>query len=128
VVHPPSAIAGSRLARFNWLLCADILRGGGLRPDLPSSRAQRAAPGLLERATARLLPRWRGAAPIQWSLLKATPKTALGIMAMEEGLEPPAGVTEKRLTIGTCSENAQPTGTFRLSKAQPPSCVFGHGP
>ena len=36
---------------------------------------------------ASLLPQWRGAAPIQWSLLNDDAKTGICIMAMEEGLD-----------------------------------------
>ena len=36
---------------------------------------------------ASLLPRWRGAAPIQWSLLSGDKFTGIGIMKMEEGLD-----------------------------------------
>ncbi len=36
---------------------------------------------------ASLLPRWRGAAPIQWALLSGDLFTGIGIMKMEEGLD-----------------------------------------
>ena len=32
-----------------------------------------------------LLPRWRGAGPIQWSILEGDAQTGVGVMAMEEG-------------------------------------------
>ena len=38
-------------------------------------------------AHASLLPRWRGAAPIQWSLIKGDEFTGVGIMRMNEGLD-----------------------------------------
>jgi len=38
-------------------------------------------------AHASLLPRWRGAAPIQWSLIKGDKFTGVGIMKMNEGLD-----------------------------------------
>ena len=38
-------------------------------------------------AHASLLPRWRGAAPIQWALLKGDPFTGIGIIKMDEGLD-----------------------------------------
>ena len=38
-------------------------------------------------AHASLLPRWRGAAPIQWSLIKGDVFTGVGIMKMNEGLD-----------------------------------------
>ena len=36
---------------------------------------------------ASLLPVWRGAAPIQWSLINDDSTTGISIMAMEEGLD-----------------------------------------
>ena len=38
-------------------------------------------------AHASLLPRWRGAAPIHWSLLKGDAFTGVGIIKMDEGLD-----------------------------------------
>ena len=38
-------------------------------------------------AHASLLPRWRGAAPIQWSLIRGDEFTGVGIMKMNEGLD-----------------------------------------
>ncbi|MFY8147978.1 MAG: methionyl-tRNA formyltransferase, partial [Prochlorococcaceae cyanobacterium] len=52
-----------------------------------------------------LLPRWRGAGPIQWSLLEGDPETGVGIMAMEEGLDTGPVLLERRLAIGL-RENA----------------------
>ena len=47
-----------------------------------------------------LLPRWRGAGPIQWSLLEGDPETGVGVMAMEEGLDTGPVLIEKTLPIG----------------------------
>jgi methionyl-tRNA formyltransferase len=47
-----------------------------------------------------LLPRWRGAAPIQWALLEGDAQTGVGIMAMEEGLDTGAVLLERSLAIG----------------------------
>ena len=47
-----------------------------------------------------LLPRWRGAAPIQWALLEGDAQTGVGIMAMEEGLDTGAVLLERALAIG----------------------------
>jgi methionyl-tRNA formyltransferase len=52
-----------------------------------------------------LLPRWRGAAPIQWALLEGDACTGVGIMAMEEGLDTGPVLLEGRLAIGLL-ENA----------------------
>ncbi|MFN9660524.1 MAG: methionyl-tRNA formyltransferase [Cyanobacteriota bacterium] len=46
-----------------------------------------------------LLPRWRGAAPIQWALLAGDAVTGVGIMAMEEGLDTGPVLLEERLAI-----------------------------
>jgi methionyl-tRNA formyltransferase len=46
-----------------------------------------------------LLPRWRGAAPIQWSLIEGDLETGVGIMAMEEGLDTGPVLLERRLAI-----------------------------
>lgn len=53
-----------------------------------------------------LLPRWRGAAPIQWSLLEGDPHTGVGIMAMEAGLDTGPVLLERALPIALL-ENAE---------------------
>jgi len=60
-----------------------------------------------------LLPRWRGAAPIQWSLIEGDAETGVGIMAMEEGLDTGPVLLERALAIGLL-ENAYQLGA-RLS-------------
>ena len=52
-----------------------------------------------------LLPRWRGAAPIQWSLIEGDGKTGVGIMAMEAGLDTGPVLLERSLAMGLL-ENA----------------------
>jgi methionyl-tRNA formyltransferase len=54
-----------------------------------------------------LLPRWRGAAPIQWALLEGDPETGVGIMAMEEGLDTGPVLLERRLAIGLLENASQ---------------------
>ncbi|KZR64250.1 Methionyl-tRNA formyltransferase [Prochlorococcus sp. MIT 1306] len=54
---------------------------------------------------ASLLPRWRGAGPIQWSLLSGDSLTGVGIMAMEEGLDTGPVLVQERVSIGLL-ENA----------------------
>ncbi len=56
-----------------------------------------------------LLPRWRGAAPIQWALLEGDSETGVGVMAMEEGLDTGPVLLERRLPIGLL-ENAGQLG------------------
>ena len=50
-------------------------------------------------AHASLLPRWRGAAPIQWSILNGDEFTGVGIMKMEEGLDTGDVLVEKKIII-----------------------------
>ena len=50
-------------------------------------------------AHASLLPRWRGAAPIQWSILEGDEFTGVGIMKMEEGLDTGDVLIEKKIKI-----------------------------
>ncbi len=50
-------------------------------------------------AHASLLPRWRGAAPIQWSLIKGDEFTGVGIMKMNEGLDTGDLILEEKIKI-----------------------------
>ncbi len=52
-----------------------------------------------------LLPRWRGAGPIQWSILEGDAQTGVGVMAMEEGLDTGPVLIQRELEIGLL-ENA----------------------
>ena len=61
-----------------------------------------------------LLPRWRGAGPIQWSLIEGDSETGVGIMAMEVGLDTGPVLLERKLKIGLL-DNAQQLGD-RLSQ------------
>nr|WP_075487983.1 methionyl-tRNA formyltransferase [Prochlorococcus marinus] len=50
-------------------------------------------------AHASLLPKWRGAAPIQWSLMKGDEFTGVGIMRMNEGLDTGDILLEEKIKI-----------------------------
>jgi methionyl-tRNA formyltransferase len=81
-----------------------------------------------------LLPRWRGAAPIQWSLIEGDSHTGVGIMAMEEGLDTGPVLLERSVAISLL-DNAQTLGQ-RLSaltaallvEALPRLAAAGPGP
>ena len=62
---------------------------------------------------ASLLPRWRGAAPIQWALLSGDPETGITIMRVEKGLDTGAVWHERETAIGDTDTAA--TLTERLS-------------
>jgi methionyl-tRNA formyltransferase len=53
-----------------------------------------------------LLPRWRGAGPIQWCLIEGDRETGVGIMAMEAGLDTGPVLVERAIPIGLL-ENAE---------------------
>jgi len=55
---------------------------------------------------ASLLPVWRGAAPIQWSIINDDEKTGICIMSMEEGLDT-GPVIEKEVTVINDSDNLE---------------------
>ena len=50
-------------------------------------------------AHASLLPRWRGAAPIHWALLKGDSFTGVGIIKMDEGLDTGDLLLEEKVQI-----------------------------
>lgn len=58
---------------------------------------------------ASLLPRWRGAAPIAYSIWKGDPETGVGIMRMEEGLDTGPVYGEGRLSIAADDTTASLT-------------------
>ncbi|QVL53993.1 MAG: methionyl-tRNA formyltransferase [Cyanobium sp. M30B3] len=81
-----------------------------------------------------LLPRWRGAAPIQWSLIAGDAETGVGIMAMEAGLDTGPVLLERAIPIGLL-ENAQQLGerlaaltAELLVEALPRIAAAGPGP
>ena len=54
---------------------------------------------------ASLLPKYRGAAPIQWALLSGETQTGITIMQMDEGLDTGAIITQKNVPITTEDNN-----------------------
>jgi len=80
-----------------------------------------------------LLPRWRGAGPIQWSLLEGDPETGVGVMAMEEGLDTGPVLIERNLPIGlldnghTLAERMSALTADLMVEAMPLIESAGHG-
>jgi methionyl-tRNA formyltransferase len=74
---------------------------------------------------ASLLPRWRGAAPIQWSIIAGDARTGISIMRMEAGLDtgPVAAVAEAEIladdTAGTLSQRLGQLGADLLVQTLP---------
>ena len=63
---------------------------------------------------ASLLPAWRGAAPIQWSLINDEAKTGICIMSMEEGLDT-GPVIEQESTVIKDSDNLETVSYTHLT-------------
>ncbi|MGH7592274.1 MAG: methionyl-tRNA formyltransferase [Gemmatimonadales bacterium] len=74
---------------------------------------------------ASLLPRWRGAAPIQWALLSGDDDTGVAIMRVDAGLDTGAVWQEARLAItsadtaGTLANRLSHLGALTLVHALP---------
>jgi methionyl-tRNA formyltransferase len=74
---------------------------------------------------ASLLPKLRGAAPIQWSIIRGESETGVSIMRMEEGLDtgPVAAVATEKIreddTAGSLAERLAPLGARLLVETLP---------
>ncbi|MFM7817159.1 MAG: methionyl-tRNA formyltransferase, partial [Verrucomicrobiota bacterium] len=103
-LHPtPSAVSAAALARGLPLLRPDRARDPGfigriqeLKPDviLVAAYGQLLPRALLEiprlgclNVHTSLLPRWRGAAPIQWAIASGDSETGVSLMSMDVGLD-----------------------------------------
>lgn len=67
---------------------------------------------------ASLLPRWRGAAPIQRAILAGDSETGVGIMRMEAGLDTGPVLLERRTAIGSHENAAELTDRLATLGAQ----------
>ena len=80
-------------------------------------RAMLAAPRLgCLNVHASLLPRWRGAAPIQRALLAGDAETGITIMQMEEGLDTGPILMQEALPIGPDSTAGRPDRGARTAR------------
>jgi methionyl-tRNA formyltransferase len=77
---------------------------------------------------ASLLPRWRGAAPVQAAILAGDAETGVGIMRMEKGLDTGGIYLEKRIAIhsatdaGTLTDDLAQLGAQALIEAIQQQC------
>ena len=86
-------------------LDADVMVVAAYGLILPKAVLQRPRYGCLN-IHASLLPRWRGAAPIQRAILAGDSETGITIMQMDEGLDTGGMLLTKRCPIEPC-DNAQ---------------------
>jgi len=122
-LHPtPSAVSAAALARGLPLLRPDRARDPGfisriqeLKPDvilvaaygqlLPRTLLEIPRLGCLNVHTS-LLPRWRGAAPIQWAIASGDAETGVSLMRMDEGLDTGPVIATRRTPIGDTETSA----------------------
>lgn len=85
----------------NWLqeLAPDVAVTAAYGRILPASLLAVPAAGFLN-VHASLLPRWRGAAPVQWSLISGDTETGVSIMQTEEGLDTGPVRLVRSVTVG----------------------------
>jgi methionyl-tRNA formyltransferase len=109
-----------QIRAFNPDLGVVVAYGHLLRPELL------AIPRLgLVNVHASLLPRWRGAAPIQWALLSGDPEAGVTIMRVESGLDTGAIWHERDTAItdldtaGTLTARLAELGAEALLEALP---------
>ncbi len=95
-------------ATLEWLrsLQPDVIVVVAYGLILPAALLQLPRLGCLN-IHASLLPRWRGAAPIQRAILAGDGETGVCIMQMDEGLDTGAVLAAARLAIGTETTSAQ---------------------
>jgi methionyl-tRNA formyltransferase len=77
---------------------------------------------------ASLLPRWRGAAPIERAIMAGDTATGVGIMQMEKGLDTGPIFAERELTISAQTSVLQLEQQLALSGAELLIDVLGHLP
>jgi len=89
---------------------------------LPKALLDRPAEGFVN-VHASLLPRWRGASPIQWAIAAGDAQTGISIMRMDEGLDTGPVIHTRALAIrpddtgGTLFERLAPLGAEALTEA-----------
>ena len=122
-LHPtPSAVSAAAVVRGLPLLRPDRARDPAfleqvrdLKPDLilvaaygqllPRTLLEIPRLGCLNVHTS-LLPRWRGAAPIQWAIASGDAETGVSLMRMDEGLDTGPVIAMRRTPIGETETSA----------------------
>ena len=97
-VAEPHTLRGEFAVERVRALKADALVVAAYGLLLPPALLESAREGALN-IHASLLPRWRGAAPIQRALLAGDPETGVSIMQMDAGLDTGAIVMQRRIAI-----------------------------
>src|SRR5690606_671145 len=97
-VHQPERVRSGELEQ--WLRAQDVdvalvMAYGRILPRGVLEAPRRGCLNL----HASLLPRYRGAAPIQWALIRGEPRTGISLMQMDEGLDTGPVYCQRELDI-----------------------------
>lgn len=129
-VYQPARVRSGELQR--WILernpdIALVLAYGRILPPGVLTAPRKGCLNL----HASLLPKYRGAAPIQWALIRGETETGISLMQMDEGLDSGPVFTKRQLeilpdeTAGELSERlAQLAAT--MTRLDVPAAVAGH--
>lgn len=104
-VYQPKSLKDEKVQRELKALNADLMVVTAYGLLLPAAVLEAPRLGCIN-IHASLLPRWRGAAPIQRAILAADEKTGITIMQMDEGLD-----TGDMLAVAECEIAADDTGS-----------------
>lgn len=104
-VYQPKSLKDEKVQRELKALNADLMIVTAYGLLLPAAVLEATRLGCIN-IHASLLPRWRGAAPIQRAILAADKKTGITIMQMDEGLD-----TGDMLAVAECEIAADDTGS-----------------
>jgi methionyl-tRNA formyltransferase len=133
IIQPKSAKTGElrdALAASGAELAVVVAYGKILPGDV-----LRSVPGGFLNVHASLLPKYRGAAPVQWALIRGEHDTGVSIMRLDEGMDTGPVLLEKRVAIGaedTAGEvlaRLAPIGAASLVEAiatNPPAVAQDH--
>lgn len=108
-VKPMGDVFAQTLRRFDCDLGVVVAYGHILRPDILATPRM----GMIN-VHASLLPRLRGAAPIQWAILNGEQETGISIMQMEAGLD--SGPVYHRAVLPIGSDETGGELTQRLAQ------------
>lgn len=100
-VLQPERVKGERGAAFRARLAElapDLVVVAAYGRILPKALLELPPEGCVN-VHASLLPRWRGAGPIQWAVAAGDAESGISIMQMEEGLDTGPVLLQKRLTL-----------------------------
>ena len=97
-VHQPTSLKSEQAQQMLASYAADVMVVAAYGLLLPSAVLQLPRFGCLN-IHASLLPRWRGAAPIQRAILAGDSETGITIMQMDEGLDTGAVLLKKSCVI-----------------------------